>query len=197
MLFSAILTQHHPVFTCPPPQFATDYMRNRKAAQQQARQEAAAGNPEAPNVELIEREKDAAAAAVDEVVVQMDGTEGNKEEKEEAQRGAQLQGVRGEGDQKCGSAAEPDPEMAAADVTVQEGVSEQDASKKKSIVVFRFEIPGIWGPWQPALLWPTAVAGAMAGFLAGLFGAVRRAHVDPCFLRAVHSTCLMHMHTLL
>jgi hypothetical protein len=171
-------------------------MRSRKAAQQQARQEAAEVNPEAPDVELIERGKDAAAAVVDQVVVEVEGTDGVKEGHEEK---AEVDGSEeGRVKKDCSRASGPGQEEAAVSVAVvaaaaaatSKGTWEQQDCSKKGLVVFGLEVPGIWGPWQPALLGPTAFAGAMAGFLAGLFGAVRRcSSLHACCLRKVLYTC--------
>jgi len=171
-------------------------MRSRKAAQQQARQEAAEVNPEAPDVELIERNKDATAAVVDQVVVEVEGTDGVKEECEDK---AEVDVSEEGGIQKDRSGASgPGKEDVVAATTAattttatQKGTSKHEGSSKKGLVVFGLEIPGIWGPWQPALLGPTAFAGSMAGFLAGLFGAVRRcsnAHAC-CTHRVLFFTC--------
>lgn len=50
----------------------------------------------------------------------------------------------------------------------------------KSEVTGPFGIPGVWGPWHGKLLIPSSVSGAMAGFLGGLFGAVRLPSCSTC-----------------
>ena len=187
-------------YLTPTHQFATDYMRSRKAAQQQARQEAAEVNPEAPDVELIERSKDATAAVVDQVVVEVEGTDGVKEECEDKAEVdvSEEGGIQKDRCEVSGPRQEEAVAAAAATTTTttttttatQKGTSEQEGSSKKGLVVFGLEIPGIWGPWQPALLGPTAFAGSMAGFLAGLFGAVRRcSSAHACCTQRVLFTC--------